>query len=650
MTSIKVNLKEIVKSPLEYGNMIEIPILIALLRKANDYYFNSDKVIFVDDVYDILKDCLDRRAPDSKILKMVGSGLDPTKIDNDKYKLPYHMGSMSKIKELSGIKLWLSKYNGPYVISDKLDGVSGLLVKKDNILKLYSRGNSEYGRDISPLLEYLNIPNLMGDYVVRGELIMSKTNFDKYSEDYSIARSLVNGICRTGGISNSSNMIPERVKDMDFVGYELIYPIKKPLEQFEILRNMGFKTANTTIATITNLSTFGLDSTMEGSYLFNILIKHRVNSDYDIDGIIITDNKEYDRNVSGNPDYSFAFKVNGVGKDTEVIDVEWNPSKHGQIIPRIKVKPIDLDGNKVQHTTGFNAKYILKNKIGPGAILKLVRSGEVIPHIIEVVKCADKAKLPDIEYEWTSTNVHIVLKDNIGNNEYKLKRLISFFRCLSIDNISRGTLSKLVENGYDSIEKILNMIVDDFLKLPGIKITMATKLYNNIHKVIDYPISIEILMTASLKFGHGFGVKRFKSILNRYPDILDLNNVNVDMIADIPGFQTTTAKQFVKNLSYFKVFLDNLPMLKLKSDMNKLEDTSSGNLFSNSHIVMTGFRDSIIEEFILLNGGNLCNTITKKTKLLIAKDINSNSSKIDAANNLGIETTSLNDFRSKYNI
>ena len=53
MTSIKVNLKEIVKSPLEYGNMIEIPILIALLRKANDYYFNSDKVIFVDDVYDI---------------------------------------------------------------------------------------------------------------------------------------------------------------------------------------------------------------------------------------------------------------------------------------------------------------------------------------------------------------------------------------------------------------------------------------------------------------------------------------------------------------------------------------------------------------------------------------------------------------------
>ena len=157
-------------------------------------------------------------------------------------------------------------------------------------------------------------------------------------------------------------------------------------------------------------------------------------------------------------------------------------------------------------------------------------------------------------------------------------------------------------------------------------------------------------MTASLKFGHGFGVKRFKSILNRYPDILDLNNVNVDMIADIPGFQTTTAKQFVKNLSYFKVFLDNLPMLKLKTDMNKLEDTSSGNLFSNSHIVMTGFRDSIIEEFILLNGGNLCNTITKKTKLLIAKDINSNSSKIDAANNLGIETTSLNDFRSKYNI
>ena len=647
MTSIKVNLKEIVKSPLEYGNTIEIPILIALLRKANDYYFNSDKVIFGDNVYDILRDCLERRAPNNKIIKMVG--VEP-KIDNDKSKLPFHMGSMTKIKELSGVKLWLGKYTGPYLISDKLDGVSGLLVKKHNILKLYSRGNSEYGRDISPLLEYLKIPNLMGDYVVRGELIMSKTNFDKYSGEYSIARSLVNGICRTGGISNSNNMNPDRVKDMDFVGYELIYPIKKPSEQFDILSKMGFKTANTTKATINNLSTYGIDSSMEGSYLFNTLIKHRVNSDYDIDGIIITDNKGYDRNLIGNPEYSFAFKVNGVGKDTEVIDVEWNPSKHGQIIPRIKVKPINLDGNNVQHTTGFNAKYILKNKIGPGAILKLVRSGEVIPHIIEVVKCAEKAKLPEIEYEWTSTKVHIVLKDNIGNNEYKLKRLISFFRCLSIENISRGTLLKLVENGYNSIGKILDMGVDDFLKLPGIKITMATKLYNNIHKVIDFPISIEILMTSSLKFGHGFGIKRFKSILNRYPNILDLNNVNVDMIADIPGFQTITAKQFVKNLSEFKVFLDDLSMLKLKPYINKLEETGIGKLFSNNHIVMTGFRDSIIEEFILLNGGKLCNIITIKTNLVIAKDINSKSSKLDVANNMGIETTSLNDFRYKYNI
>ena len=44
---------------------------------------------------------------------------------------------------------------------------------------------------------------------------------------------------------------------------------------------------------------------------------------------------------------------------------------------------------------GFNAKYIIDNNIGIGTKLKIVRSGDVIPYILEVVK-STKPLLPDI--------------------------------------------------------------------------------------------------------------------------------------------------------------------------------------------------------------------------------------------------------------
>ena len=91
-------------------------------------------------------------------------------------------------------------------------------------------------------------------------------------------------------------------------------------------------------------------------------------------------------------------------RETEVEKVVWNISKWGQIKPRIKIKQVKLGGTKIDYVTGFNAKYIDDNKIGPGAIIKITRSGDVIPHIVEVVKKADQAQMPDISYEWNNTS------------------------------------------------------------------------------------------------------------------------------------------------------------------------------------------------------------------------------------------------------
>lgn len=102
------------------------------------------------------------------------------------------MGSQNKIKDSEEeISKYKKQYKGPYIISDKLDGVSCLIVYKRNTadknkfdIKLYTRGNGTYGQDISHLLTYINgfpnLSNIIGDYLaIRGELIISKDNWEK---------------------------------------------------------------------------------------------------------------------------------------------------------------------------------------------------------------------------------------------------------------------------------------------------------------------------------------------------------------------------------------------------------------------------------------------------------------------------------------
>ena len=97
------------------------------------------------------------------------------------------MASMDKIKpDTNSLQNWTIKYKGPYVLSCKLDGVSGLYSTENthntnntantNKAKLYTRGDGKVGQDISHLIPYLRLPKNK-DLVIRGEFIIPKTLF-----------------------------------------------------------------------------------------------------------------------------------------------------------------------------------------------------------------------------------------------------------------------------------------------------------------------------------------------------------------------------------------------------------------------------------------------------------------------------------------
>ena len=102
--------------------------IVKMLQKANHSYYNTDSPILTDSQYDLLLELFAERFPTHPYLETVGA----TVITGKKVALPYWLGSMDKIKpDTNALEKWVLKYPEPdYVLTDKLDGVSALLVNK----------------------------------------------------------------------------------------------------------------------------------------------------------------------------------------------------------------------------------------------------------------------------------------------------------------------------------------------------------------------------------------------------------------------------------------------------------------------------------------------------------------------------------------
>ena len=117
-------------------------------------------------------------------------GHTTVQVNKGSVKLPVWMGSMNK-------KHIIPKEQTNVVLTDKLDGVSCLFSNdpKDGV-KLYTRGNGEYGQDITHLYPFICGMKTRSTerFMIRGELIMKKSVFETLKDIESNARNTVSGV------------------------------------------------------------------------------------------------------------------------------------------------------------------------------------------------------------------------------------------------------------------------------------------------------------------------------------------------------------------------------------------------------------------------------------------------------------------------
>jgi DNA ligase (NAD+) len=702
--------KDVVSGDLEnkFSN-IPIPELEAYLRKANEEYRKGTPFIS-DELYDTLFENLKSRDPENKFIKSLEFLSESISIEREKKQLPYPLFSLDKIKnDEKQLENWKDKFDTDthgVVVSEKLDGNSALLIirssktskKSYNITyELYTRGNGFVGQVITHLVPYLrNIPSDSKSFpndkesngfsfAIRGELILSKADWVKVK---TINPDLTNPRNAVAGIVNAKEPNLEIAKYIQFVGYEVIEPINlKPSQQFELLGGLKpLKPAHYKIIS---------DPTIEN--LSEYLNERRTNSEFEVDGIVVSSNAVYPRPTEDNPKYAFAFKSVLTQERAEVVvtNVTWTVSKDGVMNPLVHFPTVNLNGVNISKATGKSGKFIVENVIGPGSVIVIIRAGDVIPDIVEVLKPSSSREpsLPSVDdlggdlpsYEgiifWNKNNVDLeididILKEKYGLKsklycEILIKQYTHFFNTIDVDGVSEGLIVRLFNAGKTSLKDLLSLTVEDILSqdIDGVKNRASAKIVTAINNALEKIKSGGIngfitLMTASGCFGAGFGNRRLKALLKAIPDLVKKDYIpKIEEIVAIEGFAEITAAQFLEGLpkfwkfvneNGFTEFIDNLRASGEKflketgfSNVNQSQIDKYTPLFSGKTYVFSGFRNSEYESLIETYGGKVGSAVTKKTSILVIKDRTPENlkGKYEKAMELKIPVITLKEFR-----
>jgi DNA ligase (NAD+) len=592
--------------------------LVQDIKKYNDQYYNTGTSSISDDEYDVLKEKLRKLDPNHPLLFEVGADV----VSGSKVALPVYMGSLDKVKTDLSKFLKNNKGAEKFYVSDKLDGISALLVVENGKKSLYTRGNGILGQDISSLLKYIKgVPKkLPVKHMVRGELIISLKDYEAMGEKKganprNTAAGIINTKKQTGLAKSLTFVAYNYIQHDDKKGYYL------PEDEKKMLKNSyGYETVHYDEVSREQI-TFDVMSAM--------LQTRRANTLYEIDGIVITANAENAIEAGKNPSYSVAFKQMLTDNTAEVLvdKVEWNVSKDGLLKPVVIFDKVRLSGVNISRATGFNADFINSNKVGPGARIIITRSGDVIPHILKVISGAKAADMPDKEYIWKGKDIKLANK----SDEQEMKELINFFTILGVDGLGPKLVQKIYEQGYHTVKDVIDMNSEAFISIPGFAKKIA--LYDAIKTKLATMNCID-LMKASNLFGAGFGAKKLTNIV----DNIGSQEPTIENLVKISGVSEKTAVAYIEGYKKFQEFAKSVSMC---TSSKKSSTKSKGSAWKDQIVVFTGVRNKTLEKEIEEQGGRVSTSISKNTTLVIAKDPGETSSKLDKARQLGIKIIAL---------
>lgn len=611
--------------------------LVLWLQRQDDLYNNVGESDVDDATYDRVRKMTELMFGANKYFTGVGS-----EVRGGKVKLPFAMNGLPQCYE-GDIGGWLKPQylkESTFCVSDKLDGTSALVIYDANgdLQIAYSRGDGVAAADITRHISRIkNIPNKITapghTFPVRMEIIIPLAEWEYVQQNFrrSGGAEYKNPRNATAGFMNASKHDDEGIYNhLRGVAYTMVDTFGTKSQHIEYLKTLGFETARYEVFTHDKMNDVDLSI---------YLNRQRASSEYEIDGVVI-DVNEGDKRKQCEESGDYITQKYKVADESNhaiatVKEVPYRASKDGYLKPRINIHPVQLMGVTVTYATGFNAKFIKDKQIGPGAKIRITRSGDVIPYVLGTVEPAPKPDLPDAEihgeWAWSENEVDAVLVDITNRKDVQVKRLVDIFTKLKIDHLKEGNLEKLFDAGYKTETDIINMEYTDLYMTLG---ENGTKIYDSMEERLrsDGGVYWPNLVGSLNLLGRGIGSRKLSELYEALEGNVDLMT-DVKVISSIPGFDGKTATKIAENLDKVYDFIQKVGDNVIVREYTE-PTAPSGSKMAGKAIVVTGFRDPDFETKIRDEGGEIKSGVSAKVDYVVAKDPNSASGKVKKARDL----------------
>lgn len=631
--------------------MNRIKELEELILKYQKAYYDGEGIIS-DYEFDKLWDELKEIDPGNQILHKVGS--DSGNFDKITHIMP--MGSQEKAANPEQFLEWANKHEyEEYLVEYKLDGASlELQYENGYLIRAVTRGDGSIGDDITENAKKMNgvLPAIYQDGKkiqftggIRGEVIMTHEVHRQYFPDKANCRNAANGIMKRkdGKGCEYLTLITYDALSTDEKSY-----FSNEKEKIRWLIDCGFNVVKLVICK---------NPQRVIDYRSKVMEERKTVIPYDIDGLVVKENEiNYADAKRDRPDRQIAFKFSLEEAVTILKDVEW--SINGSTYTPVAVfDEVELNGTKVTRASLANPDTMRKLGVKIGSHVVVVKRGEIIPKIENVVLHPEDINNIEIRQPDVCETCGTALIDegtrlfcpNKNCSKRILHQLLKYQQVVDIRDLGETLITQLfADRKLTCVSDIYKLTVDDLVPYflneesrEAEKISLgAQKVYSSIQthrklKLYTFIGAFDI---------EGIGETSAQKLVNAGFNTLDkLLNANVDQISSIYGFAEIMAKTIVDGLS------ENSEEMKKLVDEKIIEiENSEEGLLVGKSFCFTGELNTMkradAELLVKQNGGTAKSSVTKDLTYLVTNDKNSGSSKNQKAEKFGIKVIDEKEF------
>lgn len=621
---------------------------------AESYYSGQSEVS--DEYFDALVDELRTLKPDSEVLKKTGWGFNPSGSKKVKHLYQMHVGSLGKVKSEEEIPSSLIPSNvGDYCrVSAKLDGLSVVsYYSAGKRVLAITRGNGEVGKDVTQKMRIIDPCNNELTYgftgAVRGEVIIDNRTWDRIKSRYEDNPS-ANQRNIAAGIMNRNDVEGQVDEDLSLLRY-IVYKVVA-CENYAL--DGSFDIPQLPSASFDDIPCvrFHYGSWKDIESQFEVLVSE-FRKKFPCDGLVLTSNHCAQKDTSEIVYNEVAYKFQAESKQVVVNEVTYSATRTGRMAPRVWFDSVELSGAMVQKATGFNAKFIKDNCIGPGAVIEVCRSGEVIPDIMRVISPAESGEpqLPSFcptcntELKWDGVDL-VCEHENESQLAYRFISVLG-----ETDGVGWSLFSKILEmydiKNLETLVKFIKLLKISWKTttdiIPGFISGSVTqgKCVKVLEKICSKVNPVSFIVACNIG---GISWTTAKSLMENYSEFInDIKGTKVDWVkvSNIKGFGYSTVVALQSAESRIKSLAEVMEFEEVKYGP-RVESQFKVAITGSLSIKRSDF-DSLLESKGISQSSNF-----KEIRYLITNNPNSGSSKMKKAKDNGVEIISEEMFTKMY--